>query len=90
MKKFFIGIMLFVLPAFCFGQYKLYPRNEVYKDSSLTDFICKMQYAVYKLESNWLQDVSFQKKRKMEDHLSDFRRLKTVNITRLKAKVKSI
>lgn len=42
----------FTIPTY--SQTKCYPRNDVYKDSSLTTFVCKLQYAIFKKDKNYL------------------------------------
>lgn len=54
MKYFSIIIFLLFVQNFAFSQVKLYPKNEVYKDSSFTDFICKFQYAIFKHDKQFL------------------------------------
>ncbi|TAE48932.1 MAG: SH3 domain-containing protein [Bacteroidetes bacterium] len=58
-------ILLFLLPLLVFllsarplmGQIKMPPRNEMHQDSSLTAFICKLQYAIYKKDTRFLLSV---------------------------------
>lgn len=52
-----IVIFILALPSCILGQTKLYPKNEVYKDSSLTDFICKLQYAIFKQDKNYILSI---------------------------------
>jgi hypothetical protein len=49
----FIGIF----PIILFGQSKYPPRNELHKDSSLTAFVCKLQYAIFKKDKDFLLSV---------------------------------
>jgi hypothetical protein len=35
----------------------LFPKNEAYKDSALTDFVCKLQYAIFNKDKNFLLSV---------------------------------
>jgi hypothetical protein len=57
MTRLVIVVFILTLPFCLWGQNKLYPKNEVYKDSSLTDFICKLQYAIFKKDKNFLLSV---------------------------------
>lgn len=49
--------LLLLMANFAFGQSKYPPRNEVHKDSSLTTFICKLQYAIFKKDKDFLLSV---------------------------------
>lgn len=53
----FFPLFFIALPLFGQGQAKLYPKNEVYKDSSLTEFVCRLQYAIFKKDKSYLLSV---------------------------------
>ena len=57
MKKIFTLYLIVLLSQIAHSQPRFMPRNEVYKDSSLTDFVCKLQYAIYKRDKNFLLSV---------------------------------
>ena len=59
MKLLYSNILFAIIFTFpVFGQaYKLYPTNELYRDSALTHFVCKLQYAVFKKDKNYLLSV---------------------------------
>ena len=45
------------LPMLSLGQSKFPPRNEVHRDSSLTALICKLQYAIFKQDKDFLLSI---------------------------------
>lgn len=54
----FLLLLTFLLTVNSFGQgTKMIPRNEVYKDSALTTFICKLQYAIMRKDAGYLLSV---------------------------------
>jgi len=60
MKYLFGGLLsLLLLGSNISGhaQTKAYPRNDLYKDSSLTNFICKLQYAIFKKDKAYLLSI---------------------------------
>lgn len=57
MKTLIVISLAFIFPLFSFGQVKLYPKNEIHKDSSLADFVCKLQYAIFKKDKAFLLSV---------------------------------
>jgi len=50
-------VVILATSMILFGQSKCPPRNELYKDSSLTDFVCKLQYAIFKKNKDFLLSV---------------------------------
>jgi hypothetical protein len=52
-----ILILTIGLSTFSFGQLKILPRNEVHRDSSLTALICKLQYAIFKKDKDFLLSI---------------------------------
>ncbi len=55
---FFQIIFTLILLQFASGQSnKFLPKNEIHKDSSLTSFVCKLQYALVKRDKNFILSV---------------------------------
>lgn len=58
MKKILLLTLLVVsFPALSQNPAVMLPRNEVYKDSALTTFICKLQYAIMRKDVGFLLSV---------------------------------
>lgn len=57
MKNSFFAALFFIIPLLGHPQAKILPQNEMYRDSSLTNFVCKLQYAIFKRDKGFLLSV---------------------------------